>query len=235
VALTVALSEVIVKLEGVDYERYGVVKRDRIRAGEPHAVRAMVDRIAAIFGAPEVDLFMVRGQLAHAVVAPGAPPALLVPAALESARDAVLAFELARPIALLARHLQAVDGVAPDMLERILIGAARQYEPELTLGKSAAELDAETKRVAKALPWLQRGRIQDAATTFAAQSPNVAQWIRSLHRMAARAALLVADDLLAATDALGEPLGGGNTATDLALFWASDPATRFRRAVAQQL
>lgn len=235
VGLTIALGEVIVKLEGIDYERWGIVKRDRIRAGEPHAVRAMVDRIGAIFGAPEVDLFLVKSKLAHAVVVPGSPPALLVPAALESARDAVLAFELARPLALLGRHLQAVDGVAPDVLERILIGAARQYEPDLTLGHSAAELDAETKRVAKALPWLQRGRIQEAATTFAAQSPNVPQWIRAMHRMAARAALLVADDLLAATEALGEPLGSGNTATDLTLFWASDPATRFRRAVAQQL
>src|SRR5690606_35176605 len=47
--LTIALAEVIAKLEGVDYERYGLVKRDRIRAGEPHPVRALVDRIAAIF------------------------------------------------------------------------------------------------------------------------------------------------------------------------------------------
>lgn len=233
--LTIALAEVIAKLEGVDYERYGLVKRDRIRAGEPHPVRALVDRIAAIFGAPEVDLFIVKGQLAHAVIEPGSPPALLVPAALEQARDSVLAFELARPLALLARHVHAVDRVAPDLLERILIGAARQHDPDFTLGRAGADLEADTRRVAKALPWLQRGRIQEAAAAFAAQSPDVERWIRHMHRMAARAALLVSDDLLAAVEALGEPLGPPNTATDLALFWISDPAMRFRRAVAQQL
>src|SRR5690606_12620260 len=107
-------------------------------------------------------------------------------------------------------------------------GAARQYEPSFTLGKSMAELDHETRRVAKALPWLQRGRIQDAVTPFVAQAPNVSRWIHAVHRMALRAALLVCDDLLAALEALGEPLGTSQSASDLAIFWVSDPAMRFR-------
>lgn len=232
--LMAALTDVIAKLEGIDYERYGLNKRDRIRAGDPHPIRAMVDRIAAIFAAPEVDLFVVKGELPHAVIEPGNPPALLIPAALEHATEAVLAFELARPLALLARQVHPVDRIAPDRLERLLIAAVRQYEPEFAHG-ATADLEAETKRVAKALPWLQRGRIQEAAMAFVAQPPNVAQWIQQMHQMATRAALLVADDLGAAVEALGESLGPPNTATDLALFWISDPAMRFRRAVAQQL
>ena len=234
--LTHALSDVIVKLEGVDYEALGVTKRDRIRAGEPHAVRALVDRIGTIFGIPEVDLFIVPSGLEHASIAPGSPPALLVPAAIESAPDAKLVFELARPLALLSRHLHALDAIPPEHLTRILVGAARQYEPTFSFGPEDDELDADTKRVGKAIPWLQRGRIQDAATTFAASPPeDLPAWVASVHRLAERAALLVADDLLSALDALGVTIGTDETATELALFWVSDPAMRFRRAVAQQL
>ena len=43
--------------------------------------------------------------------------------------------------------------------------------------------------------------------------------------------LLVSDDLVATLEALGEPLGPDNYASDLARFWVSDPAMRFRRAM----
>jgi tetratricopeptide (TPR) repeat protein len=232
VGLVHALSDVIAKIESIDYERQGVTKRDRIRAGEPHPVRAFADRIGAIFVVPEFDLFLVR-SLDHAIVLPGSPPALLVPSALESARDPMLAFELARPLALLARGLTIADKLAPEDLELLLFAAARQYEPDF--GGSGPDLESETKRVGKALPWLQRGRIQEAATTFAASSPDVQAWTTSVRRLAARAAVLVCDDLLSAIEALREPLGPDNTASDLARFWVSDPAMRFRRAVAQQI
>src|SRR5690606_7694563 len=132
----------------------------------------------------------------HATIEPGSPPALLVPASLETAPDARLAFELARPLALLSRHLHALDPISPELLENILVGAARQYEEDFSLGSVTPELEAETRRVAKALPWLQRGRIQDAATSFAAKPTDVRAWVRDVRRMAARAALLVCDDLL---------------------------------------
>src|SRR5690606_22438637 len=108
-------------------------------------------------------------------------------------------------------------------------------DPDFTLGRAGADLEADTRRVAKALPRLQRGRIQEAAAAFAAQSPDVERWIRHMHRMAARAALLVSDAVLPPVDALGSPLAPANTATDLAFFWISDPAMRVWRAVAQQL
>jgi hypothetical protein len=118
-------------------------------------------------------------------------------------------------------------------MQRFLFAAARQYEPDF--GGASPDLEAETRRVGKAIPWLQRGRIQDAATTFAGSTPNVSAWYASVHRMAARAALLVCDDFLAAVESLHEPLGPDNRASDLARFWVSDPAMRFRRAVAQQI
>ncbi len=234
--LTIALGDVFAKLEGADHERLGLTKRDRLRPGDAHVVRNYADRIAAIFGGVgEYDLFLAKSGVEHAVILPGGTPTLLVPAALERAKESVLAFELARPLALLSRQLHAVDGLAPEAVARILTAAVRQYAPEFHLGNAGPELDAETRRVGKAIPWLQRGRIQDAAGAFAAQPVDALAWVKNVKRMAARAALLVCDDLLSAIEALREPLGPDNTASDLARFWVSDPAMRFRRAVAQQI
>ena len=78
--------------------------------------------------------------------------------------------------------------------------------------------------------------MQDVANVVATAPPeDVGLWVRDIKRMAARAALLVADDLGGSLDALGEPLGPDNIASDLARFWVSDPAMRFRRAAAQRL
>ena len=87
-----------------------------------------------------------------------------------------------------------------------------------------------------AIGFFARSRIQDAATTFAATpTQDIYRWVRDVRRMGARAALLVCDDLLAAYEALGPDVGAEDLVADLARFWVSDPAMRFRRRVAQQL
>ncbi|MGE3634572.1 MAG: tetratricopeptide repeat protein, partial [Sandaracinaceae bacterium] len=239
-ALVHALSDVFGKLEGFDHERWGLAKRDRIRQGDTHAVRAFADRLGMIFGVPEYEMYIVDSpDLSNAVVYSGAPPALLVPKALESARDAVLAFHLARPLALLSRMLHPVDRVDARTLERILVGASRQFDPTFVLNEDDDEelVDAEAKRVARAIGFFSRGRIQDVATHFASSpTRNVGSWIVDVRRMAGRAALLISDDLLSAFEALGDSgTGADDLAGDLARFWVSDPAMRFRRRVAQQV
>lgn len=236
--LVLALSDVFGKLEGVDHDRWGIAKRDRIRLGDSHPVRAYADRIGMTFGVPEYELFMVDDpDLTQAVVYPGSPPALLVPRSIESARDSVLAFHLARPLALLSRMLHPVDRVDPPVLERILVGAVRQFEPDFSLRPDDLDLvESETRRVARAIGFFSRGRIQDAATEFSmTPTRDIQGWILSVRAMAARAALLVCDDLLSAFEALGDTNGPDDLAGDLARFWVSDPAMRFRRRVAQQV
>ncbi len=236
-ALVHAMTDALGKLEGFDHERHGVAKRDRIKHGEPHPVRAFADRIGMTFGVPEYDLYMVdSGELTWASVYAGSPACLVVPKHLETARDPVLAFHLARPLAMMSRLLHPVDRIDPVKLERILVGAARQFEPGFTLRDNDPDLERETKRVGKAIGFFARSRIQDAATTFAAApTRDIARWSRDVRRMAARAALLVSDDLLAAYEALGSDVGSDDLVADLARFWISDPAMRFRRRVAQQI
>jgi hypothetical protein len=235
--LVQALADVFGKIEGIDYERWGVNKRDRIRQGDTHPVRAFADRIGMIYGVPEYDLFVVDDpKLERAIVLPGSPPALLVPARIESARDPVLAFQLARPLALLSRYVHPIDRLDDETLTNVLVAATRTVEPGFSAPGEGPDLDVDAKRVEKAIGFFSRGRVHDAATAFAiASSHDVAGWARDLRRMAARAAVLVSDDLAAAVEALGEELGPDNLASDITRFWVSDPAMRFRRAVAQQL
>ena len=237
-ALVQSLAEVFAKLEGFDHERWGVTKRDRVRHGDPHPVRAFADRIGLIYGVPEYDLYVVdANQLERPIVLPGSPPVLLVPSSVESARDPVLAFHLARPLALLSRYLHPLDRVDDETISNVLVGAARQVDSTFSLGThDAPSLEADAKRVAKAIGFFSRGRIHDAATAFTiSPTQDIPGWARDIREMAARAAILVTDDLEAALEALGEELGPDNLASHLARFWVSDPAMRFRRAVAQQL
>lgn len=233
-----AFLEVITKLEGIDYERWGVNKRDRIRANDPHPLRALADRIGRIFGGvPEYDLFASAPTVKRPFIIAGSPPALLVPAGIESAREPALVFHLARPLALLSRQLHPLDHVDDASMERILVAGVRQFDPRFRLDPilDEQELESETRRVKNAIGFFSRSRIQEAAAAFAASPPaDYPSWAREIRRLAARAALLVSDDLVATLEALGEPLGPDNYASDLARFWVSDPAMRFRRAVLQQ-
>lgn len=232
-----AMGEILSKLEGVEYERWRVNKRDRVRQGEPHALRHFVDRVARVFGATELDLFVSPAQLSRTFMVSGSPPALIVPTAIESERDATLAFHLARPLALLSRQLHPLDHIDDRTLGHLMTATVRQFEPGFVLHPLLEEddIEAESRRVSKAIGFFSRGRLQDAALAFAAQpTPDIFMWAREIRRLATRAALLVADDLVAVLGAIGEELGPDNYATDLARFWISDPAFRFRRALAQR-
>ncbi|HEY8428590.1 MAG TPA: tetratricopeptide repeat protein [Sandaracinaceae bacterium] len=233
-----AVIEIVTKLEGIEYERWGVNKRDRIRAGDAHPIRSLADRIGRMFGGvPEYDIFLGVSSIARPFVVAGSPPALLLPAGFERLSEAVQSFHLARPLALLSRSLHPLDHVDDAAMEKLLVGVVRQFVPRFRLDPvyDEEELDLATRRVAKAIGFFSRSRIQEAASAFAQAPPrHYPEWAREIRRLAARAALLVADDLLATLEALGEPLGGDNYASDLARFWVSDPAIRFRRAVAQQ-
>ncbi len=230
--------EIITKLEGIDYERWGVNKRDRIRAGDAHPMRAFADRIGRMFGGvPEYDIFLGVPSIARPYVVSASPPALLIPPGFERVREPAQAFHLARPLALLSRSLHPLDHVDDAAMEKLLVGVVRQFAPTFRLDPiyEEEELDVETKRVGRAIGFFSRSRIQEASALFAEAPPrHYPAWAREIRRLAARAALLVADDLLATLEALGEPLGPDNYASDLARFWVSDPAIRFRRAVAQQ-
>ncbi|MEM9071194.1 MAG: tetratricopeptide repeat protein [Myxococcota bacterium] len=237
-----AVAEIIGKLEGIDYARWGISKRDRIRPGETNHVRVVADRIAAIFGEAEFDLFIVeREGLRHCFALSGSPPALIVPGVVASSRDTTLAFEMARPISLLARQLHPLDHLDDELLETLLVSVVRQFDPGFTLRPvlQQDELDAlerEARRVSKAIGFFSRGRIQEAVQRFTLAPPApIAAWARAVRLEASKLALLVADDLVSTIESTGEAIGPDNEASELARFWVSESAMMFRRAIAQRM
>jgi tetratricopeptide (TPR) repeat protein len=239
-----ALSEVLEKVYPPELERFGVSTRDRLGARSTHASRQLADRVAAIFGVGEFDLYLHQVQSQAVEVEFTDPVSILVPPFVQKLNEAGQVFVLARVFAAMARRLHPVERLGAEALELLLAAAARGVVSEFPPPLRASEdsLSALARRVSRALPWLGRGSIEDAARVYAA-SPSIdfGDWVVRARMSAARAALLVADDLPAAvyvtrqtegdlSGAHGNALAVGTRLTrDLMSFWLSDGALAVRR------
>src|SRR6185503_5606145 len=146
-------------------------------------------------------------------------------------------------LANVARKLHAVDRLSPAELELLFGAAARMVDtsfPATTSGEEA--IVSLSRRVSRALPWIGRGGIEDAARDYSAvRKADPAEWVRRVRTSAARAALLVCDDLSAAVTAVRRSEGdlsgatgaslaeGTRLAEDLLGFWVSEGALSVRR------
>jgi tetratricopeptide (TPR) repeat protein len=239
-----ALSEVLEKVYPPELERYGLSPRDRLGARSTHAFRALADRIAAIFGVTEFELYLHQAPAVAVEVEFTDPVSILVPPFVQKLRESAQVFLLGRVFAQVARRIHPVERLGADALELLLAAAARIVEPSFPAPVRAGEnsVAALSKRVSRALPWLGRGSIEDAARAYAS-SPSVDfnDWALRARLSAARAAVLVADDLPAAvlvtrqtegdlSGAQGAALAfGTRQSRDLLSFWLSDGALAVRR------
>jgi hypothetical protein len=152
-------------------------------------------------------------------------------------------FMLARIHANLARKLHAVDRLSADQLELLLGAAARMVDGSFPATSSGEDAIASlSRRVSRALPWIGRGGIEDAARDYAAaRRMDSAEWVRRVRTSAARAALLVSDDLSQAVAAIRRSEGdlsgaqgrslteATRLAEDLLGFWVSEGAIAVRK------
>jgi tetratricopeptide (TPR) repeat protein len=233
--MTAALAEALGKVYPPEYTQYGLSKRDRIRAGAANSMRNLADRIATIFGVTEFDLYIHSSQSRDASIELASPAAIMVPGWASNLPTAELAFLLARPLAHIARETHPVMRVPTPELSTLVKAATHSQVPGYG---SAVDLDAHARQIAKAIPRRSRRLVEEAAGRFASSPPpSVTRWVADVELTAARAALLVCDDIAAACRVLertrGDKIGEDNTATHLLRFWASDIALRFRRALRQ--
>jgi tetratricopeptide (TPR) repeat protein len=241
--LLAALGDIAGKVNPPELERWGVTSRDRVSAKSPNAVRALADRIASIFGVGDYELYVHRAHTGLVEVELTDPVSVLVPAHVASLTEPEQAFLLARVLANVARGLSAVDRLAPSALEALLAAAARLVEPAYAAPSVDEEyLAAHARRVGRALPWLGRGPIEDAARIYAA-APHIdfGEYVAGVRLTAVRAAAVLADDLpssVALVRRLEGDLSGAEGAAvgqasamvdDLLRFWVSDPAGVLRR------
>jgi tetratricopeptide (TPR) repeat protein len=241
--LLATLGEALGKLYPPELERYGLTVRDRISARTPHPLRMLGDRIAAIFGIAEYDLYLHRAHSGALEIEFTDPPGVLVPAYLSNLSEPQQTFLLVRVMANLARGLAAVDKLAPQALEILLAAAGRSVDPGFAAGLADEDLlSSESRRLVKALSRRNRRAMEEAAHTYVA-TPRIhfADWTAKVRLTAARAAVVVSDDLPGSVELVrrmeGDLAGlqgialahGMRVVQDLLRFWVSDSAFALRR------
>jgi tetratricopeptide (TPR) repeat protein len=241
--LLAALRDIVGKVNPPELERWNVSNRDRVSARSSHPLRQVSDRAAAAFGVGAYELYVHGSHAGQVEVELTDPISLLVPSHVTALSESEQAFLIARAMANISRGLAVVDRLAPNGIELLLAAAARLVEPNFGAGRFEEEyLAGLARRVAKSLPWIGRGPIEDAARAYAdAPRTSTSVWVAEARITAARAALIAADDLpssIALVRRLEGDLGGvegdalaegSALVDDLLRFWISEPAFALRR------
>jgi len=243
--LLLAINPSLAKLYLGDLQRFGVNPREKITARSGNPLRAFIDRIAALFGIPDYDLYVYRGAGTVTSLEFGVLPVLLVPATVLRLPEPQQAFVIARALASVQRGLQALGRFKASELMLILAAAARTAAPNYgsNLADGAA-LDDLQRRIVKAMARKDRQLLNDASAEYAQSAPvDFNAWYND-HRMSAtRAAAVIAADLPSCVAVLrqedqallyleGEDLVvNSEFISDVMRFWSSDAAIELRRRV----
>jgi tetratricopeptide (TPR) repeat protein len=238
--LLVQLIAVAPKIMEAGPERWGLSTKDRVGARGAHSSRLLLDRVGRAFGVAEIDLYPADGELPVSV-ALTEPAGIVVPASFDRLSESRQVFCLARHVAGIARKTHVVGALGVDAAELLLAAAAAVVGIEIPAPRFQAEQVTETaRRLAKAIPWLSKGRFEEAARGYALAHPeSVSTILRELDRAALRVALVLSDDLscLALVEERGTALLGlppadvSATVEDLLLFWISPGAMAIRRQI----
>jgi hypothetical protein len=221
-------------------ERYGLTSRDRIGARGLHAVRGLLDRLVRAFGMHEIDLYPADGRTIVDVVL-AEPVGIVIPEGFENLTEPQQIFCLARQVARCALGMQVEAAVGPSQTVLLVAAAAASVGVEVPApGFDAEQVNEMSRRLTKAVPWLSKGRFEDASRrAFADQPSDLGQLFQTLDRGCLRLAMVVADDLscLVLLRQHSEALLGiaagevGSILEDLLQFWVSPDAMSIRRQV----
>ncbi len=232
--LVQTLAPVVAKLQPLELASYGLTRRDRLPEDSSETVRLAADRVARMLGAPDCELYVHDQSGAAVELGLGEPSALLVPRSLLGKPKSQLVFALAQPLFCLRFELSAVAALPARELAVLLAGTVRRQQPSYGAGIASTDaLDEASRAITKAVPWLSRKKVDEAAAALAEQGEqDLVQFCDGVKLVAARAALLLCDDLPGALEllrALDErPLERDPVASDLLQLWASETAVRYR-------
>ena len=240
--LTSRLTVPLTRLHAQDPDALGCGPDQRVPDDSSHPVRLVADRVARSVGAAEYEIYVDDGGTdRHRVeLLLSEPPILVVPKAIASLHKSALVFHMTPPLLAIGRGLSPIWALDPDTLALALTAAVRRQHPEYLGGIGGRldeqELEAAERAVSKAIPWLARKKVDEATGALArAGDLDLVAWIEGVREVAARVALLLADDLLAALrplqterrqNAFADPLG-----RELLRLWASETAQRYREGI----
>ncbi len=237
------VAEGLGKVYPPELERWGVVSRDRITTRSGHPLKMLADRVAAVFGPLEFDIYIHRAHAGSLEIEFTDPPGIMIPAHVTTLRESEQVFLLTRPIVLLARGLQVVGRLAPAEIALLVVAAVRVADPTFGMGVADDDfLSQQARRVPKSLSRRGRRALEEAAPLYMGSPQNDFEtWVQDTRRTAARAAAILSDDLPASITLLrrmeGDLAGLRGVALqqgmammhDLLRFWVSDAAFAVRR------
>jgi hypothetical protein len=236
--LLAQLATLAPKLVDAGLERHGLSSKDRVGPRALHASRLLLDRLARAFGVTEVDLYLASGESEVDVVL-SEPVGIVIPDNFDNLGEAEQVLCLTRSLASIAwtSGVQAALGSAET--ELFLAAAATAVGFDVAGSSCDADEVLDTgQRLSKALPWLSKGRFEEAVRRHVAEpTTDVAAVLGALNRATLRLAVVLTDDLswLAflrerGSSMLGlEPAEIEHTIHDLLLFWVSPGAMLIRR------
>lgn len=199
-ALLLTLTEVIPRLHPINLEEWGVTRADRLgpRADDP--VRAIVQRLTALFGIEEAfEVYSARSGITQVEIEATLPAALLVPASLLGSvprRESML--QIARAMARLRAGSYLATRLSARELGVILAGSLRSRYSDYGrgLGSEDSLVDME-QRVARLVPRRHRREFERAVVGVAEAGPlDVSRWRQAMTHTAHRASLVATGDVL---------------------------------------
>lgn len=239
-ALLVQLSMLAPKIVEAGPERYGLTSRDRIGSRGTHPARHLLDRLARAFGVHEIDLYPAGGNTVVDLVL-AEPVGIVIPDAFDNLTESQQIFCLGRQVARSALGMQVPAAVGVEQTLLLMAAAAWAVGVDVPAPGFDADEVAETgRRLGKAVPWLSKGRFEEAARRAVADLPSdLGVLLGELDRGCLRLAMVLADDLSCLTllqqhseSLLGIAPGNvGAILEDLLKFWVSPDAMSIRRQV----
>jgi hypothetical protein len=187
-------------LHPLSLEDWGLNRADRLgpRADEP--VRAVVQRLATLFGVEDnFDIYLARAGVSLVEVEATLPASLLVPALLLSSvprREAVL--QIARALARLRAGSYLATRLSARELGVVLAGSLRSRYPDYGRGLGSEDSLVEMERqVSRLLPRRHRRAFDKAVIGVAEAGPlDVSRWRQAMTHTAHRASLVATGDVL---------------------------------------
>jgi hypothetical protein len=230
------------KVRAADLNAYGVTGRDKVPTKVDHPMRAIVDRLAGVFGAEEFDLYMHRQRDKGVVIENTASrPSVLLPYWITELPHSQQVFLIAHAMLNLARGTHIIELFSPRDLEVLMTAAGRTAIPEFGGRIATSEvLDECQRQIARGIPRKKRKAFEASAEAYArSRGPDVGTFVQWAQQTARRVALIVADDLLAAVavvaraEEMGDKKGvalvrASPIISDLLKVWVSKPAMMLR-------
>lgn len=241
--LIATLVEVLGKMHPPELERYGLSTRDRLTSRAAVPIRQLAERVGRVVGVGEFDLYVHRAHAGSIEIELTDPPALMIPATVTQLPEPSQVFLLARALINVARGLHVVGRLSPREIEFLVIAAVRGVDPSFGLGSADEEfLNGHARRLQKAQSRRGRRAAEEAIMPLLG-APRIEfdAWSERVRRTAARASVVVADDLPGVVTLLRRTEGdlaglrgqaltqGMDLVADLMRFSVSDAGHALRR------